>query len=179
MADEIWGFVGSKQANTPHNKQKVQGDIWVWIATCRTTKLVPCWYVGHRSGHAARAFMLNLAGRVGDKVQLSSDAFSAYAQAVEGAFVAYKHPKAYKKIWTPLMICYCVVFICAIVWNTGVNFTFRALDQYIAADKSKEAIEAFDSNLIPVWIILAAVGLYFYLFILTFLPNILDEEKPK
>lgn len=86
QADEIWGFVGSKQANTPHDKQSVQGDIWVWIATCRTTKLVPYWYVGHRSGHAARAFMLNLAGRVGDKVQISSDAFSAYAQAVEGAF---------------------------------------------------------------------------------------------
>jgi IS1 family transposase len=86
QADEIWGFVGSKQANTPHDKQHVQGDIWVWIATCRTTKLVPCWYVGHRSGHAARAFMHNLAGRVSEKVQLSSDAFSAYAQAVEGAF---------------------------------------------------------------------------------------------
>jgi len=86
QADEIWGFVGSKQANTPHDKQRVQGDVWVWIATCRTTKLVPCWYVGHRSGHAARAFMQNLAGRVSDKVQLSSDAFSAYPQAVEDAF---------------------------------------------------------------------------------------------
>ena len=52
QADEIWGFVGSKQANTPHDKQHVQGDVWVWIATCRITKLVPCWYVGHRSGHA-------------------------------------------------------------------------------------------------------------------------------
>jgi IS1 family transposase len=86
QADEIWGFVGSKQANTPHDKQQTQGDVWVWIATCRNTKLVPCWYVGHRSGHAARAFMKNLAGRVDGNVQLSSDAFSAYAQAVEGAF---------------------------------------------------------------------------------------------
>jgi IS1 family transposase len=86
QADEIWGFVGSKQANTPHDKQHVQGDVWVWIATCRNTKLVPCWYVGHRSGHAARSFMHNLAARVSGKVQLSSDAFSAYAQAVEGAF---------------------------------------------------------------------------------------------
>ena len=86
QADEIWGFVGSKAANTPTDKKHSQGDIWVWIATCRTTKLVPCWYVGHRSGHAARAFMHNLAGRVGSNVQLSSDAFSAYAQAVEGAF---------------------------------------------------------------------------------------------
>jgi IS1 family transposase len=86
QADEIWGFVGSKAANTPDAKRHVQGDVWVWIATCRNTKLVPCWYVGHRSGHAARAFMQNLAGRVADKVQISSDAFSAYAQAVEGAF---------------------------------------------------------------------------------------------
>jgi hypothetical protein len=66
-----------------------------------------------------------------------------------------------------------------VVWNTGVNFTFSALDKYIVADKSKEAIAAFENNLIPVWVIMAAVGLYFYLFILTFLPNILDEETPK
>src|SRR5271154_634450 len=35
QADEIWGFVGSKAANTPDNKRHTQGDIWVWIATCR------------------------------------------------------------------------------------------------------------------------------------------------
>src|SRR5580698_1629167 len=79
QADEIWGFVGSKQANTPRAKEKVQGDVWVWIATCRNTKLVPFWYVGHRSGHAARAFMQNLASRVDGNIQLSSDAFTAYA----------------------------------------------------------------------------------------------------
>src|SRR5579862_5074916 len=86
QADEIWGFVGSKAANTPQHRQHVAGDIWVWIATCRTTKLVPCWYVGHRNGHAARAFLHNLASRVSSRVQISSDAFSAYPQAIESAF---------------------------------------------------------------------------------------------
>src|SRR5947209_964555 len=47
QTDEIWGFVGSKAANTPRSKQGVAGDVWVWIATCRATKLVPCWYVGY------------------------------------------------------------------------------------------------------------------------------------
>src|SRR5215470_18075599 len=42
QTDEIWGFVGSKAANTPQHKKGRAGDIWVWIATCRTTKLVPC-----------------------------------------------------------------------------------------------------------------------------------------
>jgi IS1 family transposase len=86
QTDEIWGFCGSKAANTPHHKQHVQGDIWLWIATCRTTKLVPCWYVGHRDGHAARAFMLDLASRVSGHVQISTDAFTAYPQAVALAF---------------------------------------------------------------------------------------------
>jgi IS1 family transposase len=85
QTDEIWGFVGSKAANTPRHKQHVQGDIWVWIATCRTTKLVPCWYVGHRDGHAARSFMHNLASRLSGHVQISTDAFSAYPQAIESA----------------------------------------------------------------------------------------------
>ncbi len=86
QTDEIWGFVGSKAANTPRQKQHVHGDIWVWIATCRTTKLVPCWYVGRRDGHAARAFMHNLANRVSGNIQISSDAFTSYRQAVEDAF---------------------------------------------------------------------------------------------
>jgi IS1 family transposase len=85
-ADEIWGFVGSKAANTPQHKQHVAGDIWLWIATCRDTKIVPCWYVGHRDGHAARAFMLNLASRVSGQIQISTDAFSSYPQAVDLAF---------------------------------------------------------------------------------------------
>ena len=83
QTDEIWGYVGSKAANTPRHKQHVQGDIWVWIATCRTTKLVPCWYVGHRDGHAARSFMLDLSARLSGHVQISTDAFTAYAGAVE------------------------------------------------------------------------------------------------
>jgi IS1 family transposase len=86
QTDEIWGFVNSKAANTPRHKQGFAGDIWVWIATCRTTKLVPSWYVGNRDGHAARAFMFNLASRVNGNVQISSDAFKAYAPAVERAF---------------------------------------------------------------------------------------------
>lgn len=86
QTDEIWGFVGSKAANTPRRLYGRAGDIWVWIATCRTTKLVPCWYVGHRDGHAARAFMHDLANRVSGNIQLSTDAFSAYAGAVESAF---------------------------------------------------------------------------------------------
>ena len=86
QTDEIWGFVGSKAANTPQYKQHVAGDVWVWIATCRNTKLVPCWYVGHRDGHAARAFMLDLASRLSGRVQISTDAFTAYPQAVDRAF---------------------------------------------------------------------------------------------
>jgi len=88
QADEIWGFVGSKAANTSPEKKKTgeAGDCWLWIATCADTKLVPCWYVGDRGGQAALHFMDDLASRLVGRIQLTTDSHVAYADAVEGAF---------------------------------------------------------------------------------------------
>lgn len=90
QVDEIFGFVGSKPANTPAEKKLTgeAGECWVWLATDADTKLVPCWYVGGRGSDSALMFLDDLASRLANRVQLSSDQHHAYANAVEEAFGA-------------------------------------------------------------------------------------------
>ncbi len=87
QVDEIWAFVGSKEVNTsPDKKAEGWGDCWTWTAIDADTKLIPCWLVGPRNAPAARYFLRDLAGRLLNRVQLTSDGFRAYRTAVELAF---------------------------------------------------------------------------------------------
>ena len=52
------------------------------------TKFIASWFVGGRDGEYANAFIDDLAGRLGNRVQLTSDGHRAYLEAVEGAFGA-------------------------------------------------------------------------------------------
>lgn len=82
-ADEIWSFVGAKAANA---KDEGHGDIWTYTAMCADSKLMICWLVGTRNGEATRQFMLDLAPRLANRVQLSTDGLPWYPRAVEEAF---------------------------------------------------------------------------------------------
>ena len=88
QVDEIWGFVAAKQKNVAAMKrpQPDAGDAWLWLATDADTKLVPCWHVGNRSGDAAMEFIDDLAGRLANRVQLTTDGHKAYLYAVDAAF---------------------------------------------------------------------------------------------
>lgn len=86
--DEIWSFVYAKAKNVPAemaNEPRV-GDVWTWTAIDAETKLVPSYYVGNRSARDGFAFMTDLAGRLANRVQLTTDGHRAYLGAVEGAF---------------------------------------------------------------------------------------------
>jgi hypothetical protein len=50
------------------------------------TKLIPSWFVGGRDSDAAIIFMDDLASRLANRVQLTSDGHKAYLEAVEGVF---------------------------------------------------------------------------------------------
>ena len=50
--------------------------------------MVPSWYVGGRNAASAKAFMDDLASRLSNRVQLTTDGFGAYLGAVEGSFGA-------------------------------------------------------------------------------------------
>jgi len=85
--DEIWSFVGSKQKNTSEEKKaEGWGDVWTWTALDAETKLIPCWYVGTRDAGAAYHFMHDLAARLSNRVQLTTDGHQAYLTAVADAF---------------------------------------------------------------------------------------------
>jgi len=82
--DEIWGFVGAKQKNA--RRAGVYGDVWTFIALDADTKLIPSFIVGKRDSYHAKAFMSDLAGRLTNRVQISSDSLAAYQDATERAF---------------------------------------------------------------------------------------------
>jgi len=88
QCDEIWSFVGAKAKNVPSDKQGEfgYGDVWTWVAIDADTKLVPCWHVGKRDANAAYDFINDLAGRLSNRVQLSTDGHKPYLEAVEAAF---------------------------------------------------------------------------------------------
>ncbi len=88
QADEIWSFVYAKQKNVPQEMrgQFGVGDVWTWTALCADTKLVPSWYVGTRDADAAYTFMRDLASRLTNRIQLTTDGHGAYLSAVDGAF---------------------------------------------------------------------------------------------
>jgi IS1 family transposase len=86
--DEIWGFVGAKQKNVQYMKrvQGHAGDAWLWLATDAETKLVPCWHVGRRDGNAAMEFIGDLASRLVNRPQVTTDGLKSYLDAVDTAF---------------------------------------------------------------------------------------------
>lgn len=88
QCDEIWSFVYAKQKNVTRcvAEKQVAGDVWTWTAIDTDTKLIPCWMLGQRDSVAARDFMEDLAGRIANRVQLTTDGHKAYLTAVDKAF---------------------------------------------------------------------------------------------
>lgn len=84
--DEIWSFVGCKEAAKQTAIKEHQGDIWTWTALCAETKLIPSWRVGDRSGGTAFAFCADLAGRFSGQLQISTDGHPAYQWAIGANF---------------------------------------------------------------------------------------------
>lgn len=88
QCDEIWSFVGSKAKNVPHEKDGQWGDVWTWTALDADTKLMISYAVGNRGAETAKCFMEDLALRVANRIQITTDGHKVYANAVEGAFGA-------------------------------------------------------------------------------------------
>jgi len=86
--DEIWSFVYAKATNVEKAKAapEIAGDIWTWTAIDANTKLIASWMVGDRSGDTARVFVCDLASRLANRVQITTDGHKAYLDAVDSAF---------------------------------------------------------------------------------------------
>jgi IS1 family transposase len=87
QVDEIWGFVQKKKKNIKETDDPYKvGDAWTFCAIDADSKLVPSYKVGKRDSITANAFISDLALRLKNCIQLSSDALPAYIEAVEQGF---------------------------------------------------------------------------------------------
>ena len=89
QCDEIWSFVYAKAKNVrdregcPGRRRRhldVDGD------STPTRKLMIAWLVGNRDAGNANVFMQDVANRLANRVQLTTDGHKPYLQAVESAF---------------------------------------------------------------------------------------------
>lgn len=90
QVDEVWCFCYAKQKNVAKAKAAPPqaGDIWTWTAIDADTKLMASWLVGSRDADAAQHFIGDLALRLVNRVQLTSDGHKPYLEAVEQSFGA-------------------------------------------------------------------------------------------
>lgn len=87
--DELWGFNYCKAKTvTPEIASRVEGagDVWLWVAVDADTKLVPCWMLGDRDAGTAFKFVHDLADRLNNRIQLTTDGHRVYLTAIESAF---------------------------------------------------------------------------------------------
>ena len=83
QADELWAFVGAKPK---HTENPYFGDVWTFTAMDADSKLMVSWLVGNRTIDYAHAFMRDVASRLANRVQLTTDGHYMYLTAVEEAF---------------------------------------------------------------------------------------------
>lgn len=88
--DEIWSFCYAKRKNVPEDKKGKlgYGDMWTWTAIDADSKLMVSWHVGRRDLDTATLFMNDLASRLSNRIQLTTDGHHTYLEAVENAFGA-------------------------------------------------------------------------------------------
>jgi IS1 family transposase len=83
--DEIWGFIGKKEKHRMPTEDPTLGDVWTFCALDSETKLVPAFRVGKRNHFTANAFVSDVASRIKNRPQISTDGLRAYVEAVENA----------------------------------------------------------------------------------------------
>lgn len=88
QCDEIWSFCHSKQKNVAPEHEGIlgYGDVWTWVALDADSKLAINWLVGLRTNEYAEAFIGDLAARLADRIQLTTDGHGVYINAIEKAF---------------------------------------------------------------------------------------------
>ena len=84
--DEIWGFVGKKDRNVKMGDSTEVGSVWTYCAIDADTKLVPAFLVGERTPATTQAFVQDVASRMANRVQVSTDGLKSYVAAMDKAF---------------------------------------------------------------------------------------------
>lgn len=84
---EIWSFVGAKAKNVrPERIADGWGDIWTWTELDADSKLCVSYRIRGRDAKTAYEFIQDLAYRLHNRVQLTTDGHRACLTAAEDAF---------------------------------------------------------------------------------------------
>lgn len=103
QCDEIWSFCYAKARNVTPEIRRVHpdaGDIWTWTAIDADSKLIVSFMVGPRNLDSAYTFMEDVASRLANRVQLTTDAYRAYLNAVDNAFIGEVDYAQLQKIYS-------------------------------------------------------------------------------
>lgn len=84
--DEIWSFVGKKDARVTKADAPGIGEAYTFAAMDTLSRFVLAWRVGRRDEVTARAFLDDVRARVVVMPQITSDGFAPYIGAVGAAF---------------------------------------------------------------------------------------------
>ena len=84
--DELWAFIGKKERQLTESDDASKGDAWTFVAVDAETKLVPSFLVGKRDQVTTNAFIHDLASRLQNRAQVSTDGFKTYVNAIDDAF---------------------------------------------------------------------------------------------
>ena len=86
QCDEIWSFVGAKKRTRRLRRRGRLRRLWTWTALDADSKLILSFRLGDRTLNTAYDFMHDLAARLANRVQLTTDGHRVYLEAVESAF---------------------------------------------------------------------------------------------
>lgn len=86
--DELWGFIGKKEKHVDQFDDPTKGDVWTFCALDAETKLIPSFRVGKRTAANTKAFVADVASRITNRPQISTDGLRMYVDAIEQAFAA-------------------------------------------------------------------------------------------
>lgn len=86
--DEIWTFANMRQKHVPDELHGVfgYGDVYTFHGLCANSKVMVGWVIGRRDFETAAKFMDDLASRLASRVQLTTDGFRSFLDAVDWSF---------------------------------------------------------------------------------------------
>lgn len=86
QCDEIWTFCFKKQKRVRQDDPAEFGDQWIFCAIDAETKLIPCYAVGKRTKATTETLIGDLSERLANRVQITTDGFRFYVNAIENSF---------------------------------------------------------------------------------------------
>ncbi|MCC6553002.1 MAG: transposase [Polyangiaceae bacterium] len=86
QVDEIWSYVGKKEARVTANDPPGIGEAYTFAGIDTLSRLVIAWRVGRRDQETCDAFIADLRARLLVMPQITSDGFAPYIPAVGASF---------------------------------------------------------------------------------------------